>query len=404
MPDDPDVYRDVEWEWYENWEGSRFSLSELEKIEAWANKELPGSKSTPAQESLWEIHGALQAFQLCDNEEEKKEISQRRAKKALELNPHNWHACHFVSGRPTTSKEEGVELLKRAKQAVDDIRAQDETWMSHSANTSLLARITFDLGNKLWEFGDFRSGARIHRESLQYDYVHFSAYGKMLYRYEEGEKWDEYIAFIDTLNEKSDVWDAYFDELINEFIIPLLDDASDVLAYVADITGRWDVIQTFFTIAIKIGSQQHAYDLLFLLREAFARTLEFTSGTVDEETVISTRAAALESIRAHPSDMLPQARIDATTDSLAQMYLDKAFQPNIPKERVESLGLSMFALLPDRNDAVVGWGNITTVCCIIRYHHKRGTKSGPVKRWIEKIVRAGIVLLSDSDVGTLSEH
>ncbi|KAI3333475.1 hypothetical protein F4824DRAFT_503022 [Ustulina deusta] len=398
MPDDPDVYRDVEWEWYENWEGSRFSLSELEKIEAWANKELSGSKSTPAQESLWEIHGALQAFQLCDNEEEKKEISQRRAKKALELNPHNWHACHFVSGRPTTSKEEGVELLKRAKQAVDDIRAQDETWMSHSANTSLLARITFDLGNKLWEFGDFRSGARIHRESLQYDYVHFSAYGKMLYRYEEGEKWDEYIAFIDTLNEKSDVWDAYFDELINEFIIPLLDDASDVLAYVADITGRWDVIQTFFTIAIKIGSQQHAYDLLFLLREAFARTLEFTSGTVDEETVISTRAAALESIRAHPSDMLPQARIDATTDSLAQMYLDKAFQPNIPKERVESLGLSMFALLPDRNDAVVGWGNITTVCCIIRYHHKRGTKSGPVKRWIEKIVRAGIVLLSDSDV------
>ncbi|KAI1420010.1 hypothetical protein F5Y12DRAFT_166438 [Xylaria sp. FL1777] len=397
MLDNPDVYRDVKGEQYKTWEDTKFSLSELQKIEAWAYKELSDSKSTPARESLWEIHGALQAFQLCDNEEVKKEVSQRRARKALELNPQNWHACHFVSGRPATSKEEGVQLLQRAKKAVDDIRAKDETWMSNSANTSLLARITFDLGNKLWELGDFSSAARTHRESLDYDYVHFSAYAKVLSRYEEGQKWDEFIAFIYTLNEKRDVWDAYFDELINEFIIILLDGDSNMLAHVADITGRWDVIEKFFAIAIEIGSEQQAYDLLFLLREAFARTLELTRGTVDERTVIHTRVAALESIKAHPSDTLSQTRIHAMTDVLAKIYLDKAFQPNTSDEVAESLGLSMSALLPDISDVMDAWGNITTICCIIRYHHKRNTKSGPAKHWTGRIVRAGIELLSDSD-------
>ncbi|KAI1356061.1 hypothetical protein F5Y01DRAFT_310246 [Xylaria sp. FL0043] len=397
MPDNPDLYRDPKMELYQTWENTKFSSSELQRIEAWAQKELPDSKSTPARESLWEMHGALQAFQLCDNEEEKSEIQQRRAKRALELNPQNWHACHFVSGRPGTSKEEGVELLKRAKKAVDDIRAKDETWMRDSANTALLARITFDLGNKLWELGDFRIAAHTHRESLEYDYVHFSAYAKVLRRYQEDGKWEEFIAFMDTLNQKSEIWDAYFDELINEFIITLLDEDSDMLARAADITGRWDVIEKFFAIAIDIGSKQQAYDLLFLLREEFARTLELTSGTGDEKTVINTRVAALESIKAHPSETLAQARIYAMRDSLARIYLDKAFQPNISEETVESLGVSMSALLPDVNDGMDAWGNITTICCIIRYHHKRNTKSPIARRWIERTVRAGIELLSDSD-------
>ncbi|KAJ2980296.1 hypothetical protein NUW58_g6982 [Xylaria curta] len=397
MPDDPAVYRDDEWDEYEKWEGTTFSLTELEEIEAWAFKELHDSKDTPAHESLWEIHGALHAFQLCNNDEEKNEVSQRRARKALELNPQNWHACHFVSGRPDTSKEEGVELLKRAKSAVDNIRAKYKGWMDNSSNTALLARITLDLGNKLWELGEFDSAARTHRESLRYNYVHFSSYAKVLGRYQEREQWGEFIAFIETLNETSEIWDAYFDELVNEFIVPLLDEDSDVLALAADSTDRWDAIETFFTIGIEIGIKCQTYDLLFLLREGFARTLELTGRTVDEKAVISTRVAALESIKAHPSDTLPQGRIYAMTDLLAQIYLDKAFQPNTSNESIESLGSAMTALLPDVSDGMDAWGNIMTICCIIRYHFKRETKSGDAKRWIERIVRAGLELLSDSD-------
>ncbi|KAI0102249.1 hypothetical protein GGR51DRAFT_292783 [Nemania sp. FL0031] len=397
MPDDPATYREAGWEEYEKWEGDAFSVSALEEIETWALKELPESKSTPAWESLWEIHGALQAFQLCDNEEEKKEISQKRAAKALRLNPQNWHACHFVSGRPTTSKEEGVKLLKRAKQALDDIRKKDETWMNDSANTALIARITLDLGNKLWDLGDYPAAAKTHRESLGYDYVHFSTYAKVLHRYEEHEQWDEFIAFIQELNDKREVWDAYFDELVNEFIINLIDENSDMLAAAADLTKRWDVIVSFFEIAIDIGAKMQSYELLFLLREGFARTLELTDGTVDEKTVVGIRIAALESIRAHPSDTLPQARIDSMTDSLAQTYLDEAFRPNTSDEKREALGITISALLPDVSDGMDAWGNIITICCIIRYDYKRGTNSETAKLWIERAVRAGLELLSDSD-------
>ncbi|KAI0407243.1 hypothetical protein F4802DRAFT_46589 [Xylaria palmicola] len=397
LPDDPVYYRQLDLDEYEEWEGANFSLGGLEEIENWAFQQLDDPKSTPAQESLWEIHGALQAFQLCADEEEKKEVSQRRAKRALELNPQNWHACHFVSGRPSTSQQEAVELLNRAKSAVDKIRVQDETWMYISANTALLARITLDLGNKLWELGDFAAAARTHRESLGYDYVHFSAYSKLLGRYQEREQWGEFIAFVETMNEKRAIWDAYFDELVNEFILTLLDQDSDMLALAADATGRWDAIETFFAIAVEIGSAQQAYDLLFLLREGFARTLELTAGTVDEKTVISTRVAALESIRAHPSDTLPQARIHALTGMLAQIYLNNAFQPNTSNEKVETLGLALSALLPDVSDVLDAWGNIATVCCIIRYHYKLDTQSGDAERWVKRIVRAGLELLSDSD-------
>ncbi|KAK5626049.1 hypothetical protein RRF57_001764 [Xylaria bambusicola] len=181
-----------------------------------------------------------------------------------------------------------------------------------------MTRITFDLGNKLWELGDHVTAAQTHRESLTMN----TAYSKVLSRYEEAQEWSEFMAFIDTLNERRDVWDAYFDEL-----------DSDMLSFAADTTGRWDIIERFFLIAIDIGSKQKAYDLLFLLREEFARTLELTRGTVDEKTVIDTRVAALESLKAHPSNTLPQARIYAMTDLLAQIYLGKAFQPNIPRRK-----------------------------------------------------------------------
>ncbi|KAI8631164.1 hypothetical protein F5Y19DRAFT_425266 [Xylariaceae sp. FL1651] len=396
MPNDPAAYQ-YGWEGYSNWEGDKFPLSQLEEIEAWACTKLVGCKDTPEQESLWEIHGALQAFQLCDNENEKSKVSQHRARKALELNPRNWHACHFVSGRPDTSTEDGVKLLTRAKDAVDNDRAKDDDWMKNSANTALLARITFDLGNKLWEFGDFTSGARTHRESLGYDYVHFTAYGKVLSRYQENQQWDELIAFIEALNQTSNIWDAYFDELVIDFVADLVDKESDMLAQAADATNRWDVIETFFTIATDIGNQQRAYDLLFLLRDGFARTLELTAGTVDENSVIATRMAALESIQSHPSDTVPRTKIYNMTNSLAQIYLDKAFRPNTSEEKVESLGSSISALLPDVSDMMSAWENIMTVCCIVRYHHKLQTKSRVEKRWIERIVSAGLELLSDSD-------
>ncbi|KAI0203625.1 hypothetical protein F4808DRAFT_417300 [Astrocystis sublimbata] len=397
MPDDPQAYRSMEGEDYERWESSTFSSEALQKIETWATEALGNPKSTPALESQWEIHGALQAFQLYDNDEEMKTVSQKRARRALELNPQNWHACHFVAGRPSTSKEEGAELLKRAKGAIDEIRANDKEWVYSSANTALLARITFDLGNQLWDLGEFASAARTHRESLDYDYVHFNSYAKILGKYQDRGQWNESIAFIETLNSKSGIWKAYFDELINEFIMPILDEDSDMLAQAADATNNWDAIKTFFTIATEVGGGHQAYELLFSLREAFARTLELTDGAVDEKMVVSIRVAALESIKAHPSDTLSQHSVNQVTDSLAQIYLNQAFEPPASEEKTESLGSLLTGLLPDVEDGMETRGKIVTICCIIRYDFKRQKTSAAAKRWIERIVRASIELLSDSD-------
>ncbi|KAI0394939.1 hypothetical protein F5Y17DRAFT_234248 [Xylariaceae sp. FL0594] len=399
MPNMPGIYRDSASDAYAKWESKGFPLSQLEKIEAWAFKQLPDAKATTADESLWEIHGAFQAFQLCDDEHQKAEVSERRAKRAVELNPNNWHACHFVSGRPSMSAKEGLEILTRVKKSVDDIRAKEEGWMDISANTSLLARVTLDLGNKLWELGDFAAAARTHRESLSYNYVHFSAYARILGRYQEREEWGELIAFMETLNETSAIWDAYFDELINEFISYLTDDNPQMLAQAADATNRWDAIEKFFTVAEEIGSRQQAYDLLFLLRDGHAQILEFTTGAVDEKSVIAARVAALESIRAHPSDTLPQAKINELVDMLAMTYLDQAFRPDTPEEKVQSIGSLISGLLPDVDEALNAWENVVTICCIIRYHHRLKTGSETAKRWAKRVVRAALELLSDDDTG-----
>ncbi|KAI0155228.1 hypothetical protein GGR57DRAFT_464602 [Xylariaceae sp. FL1272] len=395
MPDDPALYRDTEDVAFPTWEGVDFPLSKLEEIEKWASTEL-ALEDTPNQQSLWEIHGALLAFQLCDNEDEKKEVSQRRAQKALDLDPENWHACHFVSGRPSTSLERGVELLSRAKAAVDSIRAKDPSWMQDSANTALIARITLDLGNKLWDIGDFATAALKHRESLEYDYVHFTAYAKVLGRYRDSQRWDELIAFIDRMNQTTSIWDAYFDELVHDLISGIAEANSDILAMAADTTRRWDAVETFFTIATDIGNQQQAYDLLFLLRDGFAKTLELSSGTIDEKMVVSIRSAALESIKAHPSDVLPRTKIWEVTDSLARVYVDQAFRPNTSEEKIESLSSLLSALVPDSADAIDS-AEIVTVCYLIRYHHKRNSKSEVAQRWIRRIVSTGLELLSDSD-------
>ncbi|KAI1814233.1 hypothetical protein GGS20DRAFT_429972 [Poronia punctata] len=397
MPNDAGIYRDEEDEVYKKWESNEFPLSALAELESWAASVLPDARSTPSDESLWEIHGALIAFQLCDNEEDKAEVSLRRAKKALELNPQNWHACHFVSARPSTSPKDGVELLTRAKQSVDDVRAKDQDWMSISANTALLARITLDLGNKLWEQGDYAAAASTHRESLGYNYVHFSAYAKVLGSYQEREQWGELVAFVETLNKTSHIWDAYYDELVNELVGHLVENNPDLLAQAADATNRWDAVVDFFKIGEEIGGKQEAYDLLFLLRDGFAKTLEFTSGAVDESSVINARVAALESIQAHPSDTLPQAKIYEIKDLLAQAYLDKAFRPNTSEEKLEALGGSVTALLPDINDGQSLWENILTICSIIRYEYKLKRQTELSTVWIKRIVRAGLELLSDSD-------
>ncbi|CAJ2505515.1 Uu.00g129090.m01.CDS01 [Anthostomella pinea] len=397
MPDDPALYRVDQATDGEPWERQDFRLEELLEIETWASQLLDEVDGTPAQKSLWETVGALVTFQLC-HEDNVTEIYQRRARKAIELNPQNLHACHFIAKQANTSNDEAVGLLSRARQIVDDMRSGDDEWLGNHFNSSLLARITIDLGDRLWDLGkDLELAARTHRESLQYDYVHFLSYAEVLRRYQKSQQWGEFIAFVEALNAASEVWTAYFDELVNEFISDLVVKDSDMLAQAADATGKWDVIESFFTIAIDIGKKQEAHDLLFLLRDCFAKNLAKAEDIVHQDMVVAVRVDALTGIRAHPSDTLSRHMVDTMADSLAETYLDRAFRPNLPSEKIESYGSSIAALLPDTSDVLDVWMTTITVCCLIRYHHKLGSDSKLARDWIQRIVWTSIELLSDSD-------
>ncbi|KAI0169269.1 hypothetical protein GGR52DRAFT_514396 [Hypoxylon sp. FL1284] len=406
MSDDPlPYYLDTSPESLK-FENRAFRIEELQEIEAWAASVLDKANDTPVEQSNWEIHGALITFQLCRAEEGSIDIYQGRARKAIELNPNNWHACHFIAKQPNTSNEESVQLLSRAKQAVEQLRDSDESWIKNSANSSLLARITLDLGDRLWELGeDYKLAASIHRESLSYNYIHFANYVAVLTRYHKREAWAEFIAFIQMLNCTTATTAAFFDELVNEFVVDLISvRRSDMLARAADATKRWDVIETFFNQAIDIGTQQEAHPLLFLLRDGFAKTLASATDELQRAKVVAIQETALENIKLHNGDVLSHSTMEDMTNSLAETYLEKAFQPNLPAEMIDSYGTRIANLLPDTSAVLDASTYSVAACCLVRYHHRRG--SGPssnaagvalAREWVRRIVRAGIELLSDED-------
>ncbi|KAI0477811.1 hypothetical protein GGR56DRAFT_665620 [Xylariaceae sp. FL0804] len=398
MPDVPSAYDEEHLDTFVRWEGRSFSLQQLKEIEDWAGKVLEGLKNTPAQQSLWEIHGALITFQLC-KDDGVEDIYQRRAREALNLNPRNWHACHFIASRNNTTNEEAVDLLSRAKQAVEDATTEAEISAGNRANSSLLARITLDLGDRLWRLGGKDAlAARTHQESLRYDYVHFSSYARVLAAYRNRQCWAEFLDFIRALNNNRGVWEAYFDELVNEFVIDMIFRDPEVLAQAADKTGGWDEIRTFFSLGIDIGIKQKAYDLLFLLREGFAQTLASATNNAFEDEAVAVRVAALASIRSHPGSTLSRHAVVAVASSLAETYLDKAFRPDTTQEAAESYGALIAALLPDTDDVRDVSMNANTVCCLVRYHHRRRTRSNEAARsWTRILVRTGLELLSDED-------
>ncbi|KAI1772333.1 hypothetical protein F4818DRAFT_183578 [Hypoxylon cercidicola] len=399
MPSEPSVYYLDDSPEFRKFENRAFRPEELREIEAWAESVLDKTNYTPVEESSWEIHGALITFQLCRAAEGSIDIYQGRARKAIELNPKNWHACHFIAKQPNTSNKEAVQLLSRAKQAVDELSHSDEAWIRDSSNSALLARITLDLGDRLWELGeDYPLAASIHRESLLYNYVHFVNYTDVLTRYQKHEAWTEFILFIEMLNITSSMWEAFFDELVNEFIVDLVSvRRSDMLAQAADATNRWDVIETFFTQAIVIGTRQEAHALLFLLQDGFAKTLASSADKTQQDKVVAVQETALANIKLHPSDISSRHTVDAMTNSLAETYLDKAFQPNLPIDKVDSYGSLIANLLPDTSAVLDVGAYSIAACCLVRYHHKRKNGSPLATEWLRRIVRAGIELLSDED-------
>ncbi|KAI1472733.1 uncharacterized protein F4812DRAFT_22975 [Daldinia caldariorum] len=382
----------------EKFESWQFPLEQVNEIEEFAAAVL---EKSPEEESSWEIHGSLIVFQLCGSEDGAVEIYRSRAQKAVDLNPRNWHAVHFIAKQRSTSNEEAVKLLSQAKQEIDELRSGNPDWIRDASNSALLARITLDLGDRLWDASqDYQLAARTHRESLEYEYVRFTAYTGVLARYQEHGAFPEFIAFIETLNKTSQIWAEYFDELVHHFVYELtIVSQPNKLAQAANETNRWDVIEALFTLALDMGIKRDNHDLLFLLRYGFAKTFAEAADGSQEDKVIVIQEEALADVKSHPSDELSRSEIDDMSNSLAESYLRKAFQPGLVVDKIDFYGARIADLLPDvTDDRIDIWSNNVKICCLIRYHHKRSSNSKLAKEWIRRIVRTCVELLSDDDV------
>ncbi|RYP10329.1 hypothetical protein DL765_008139 [Monosporascus sp. GIB2] len=398
MPDEAAAYRQAGSTAFGQFEDESFTLEELEQIEIWASPILERHNDTRALESSWEIHGALLVFQLCNSATE---VYHARARRALELNEQNWHACHFIASRPVTANDEALRMLLQAKSDIDALCKKDKAWLTDHANSSLLARITLSLGNRLWESGkDYVRAAETHRESLQYDYVRFGECGAVLESYHKRQCWDMSIAFVRAINDHKEVWAPYFDELVNDFLLEfVIKKDSNMLAQAADATQQWDVIERFFDISTEMGRKSDAHDLLFLLRDAFSRIFEGAADDAYGAKAIAIREAALHSVRSHPSDTLERGFVDKMVDSLALTYLHLASRPSAGPEPPDRYGTLIESLIPETDESFNIFLNVIPASCLIRYYHRRGRSSWRAVDLTYRIIRTSIELLFDEDEG-----
>lgn len=387
------------------YEKPTFTIEELKQIEDWALSVLEDAKATREQESQWEIHCALAAFQLCRTEKntvEKRaaESCRRRAKKALDLDPRNWHACHFYSTQSKMGNEEAIELLSRAKREIDEKRRKEADWVENSANPALLARITLELGNRQWSLGtDLKSAAETHRESVGIHYVHYREYVPLLERYLEKLEWDKFVAFIEAININlgNNKWAAYLEDLVHEFLgNPKVQD-SQILARAANATKRWDVVETLFNSAIQLAVGKGRHDLLFYLRNGFAKTLTAAVDDSYSARAVTVQKEALKDLHENPSEQVSPYAVEDMKNRMAQGYLEIAFAPGVSDEEVQSYGPIIEKLVPVSDEKADVWTSIDRTCCLIRFHHKQNSESQAANEWRRKIVRAGLELLSDGD-------
>ncbi|KAK5653840.1 hypothetical protein OQA88_8000 [Cercophora sp. LCS_1] len=406
--------------------GSKFedpviTAEEVKQIESWAAATLKKAVEGSRLESQWEANMAINlmmvsAEQGIAGEVEPSMNPRVRAETALRLNPQNWVAVTVIGSLDDSSNEEVVELCSQAKAEIEEHMAKDPSWRENPAHSSLLARITWRLGDRLWRIGnDDELAAKTHRESLSYDVVGFDRYATTVQLY-SGRKGSNFIMeFLNVLNETNSIWAPFFDDVIYGFLYaPGAEEMSSILAKAANETGKWTIVETFFALttanldASAEADNDKVRGFRFELQDAYARTLSEAASNMYGgkviDKVISVRAEAISAARLRPITSLPREKIIRVRDWLARIYLERAFAPGTAQELLDSTGDLLAGLLEDDEDGTSY--NIVATCSLIRYYTKRLMNENDLQRclWtvkarveIQRMLRMVIELLSDDD-------
>lgn len=389
MADDAAFYKAKETDAAKELENQiNFTVNSFEAIETWAANALNKSENSPAEDCEW----ALRAFYLMGAMCQGVPISEfvTRAIEAARLDPTNIEAQYCVTLNEDMEHAKCIEMLSKLLK---------ELQVSMETDTLLQARATMALGNRLWDLGeDYDLAAQTHLESLRYG--HFGLQSRLTYRTilrRYKDKLSRLLVFINGLNNCTAAWTPFIDELVVEMSGSL--GQARQIAEVADKNQPWDILKTFYNTAIEYCDQSRFVELVFVLRNLLADTLEYSSDKERRDERVVLYEAVLEGIK---DDDQAKGNIGTFTiylavDNLAAAYAEKAFASDASPETVELYISKLANLLAFAENDEKSLRAVTPVCCLIRHRHGNNHYADLTKAWTRRIMLEIIELLSDDD-------
>ncbi|KAH7128003.1 hypothetical protein B0J13DRAFT_679481 [Dactylonectria estremocensis] len=366
---------------------TNFDLKTLKEIEDWAAVALDKANNTPAQDSRWEYQASFIIRYMCFSVPDTE--ATLRNEKAVELDPHNFHARISAASEVALANDKAVEALNAIKTEIEADSDHD--------HSQLLATVSIRTGFRLWSIGeDYEAAARAHVESLEYDFVGWE-YMNALNKYAMASSQKSIINFFTKLNERHSVWDSDAYTLyyyINDFF-----DNPHVTSEAADATDGWDAVKTLFKTMIDGMEKAELSDIVTKAHVLLADCLAASSNA----SIRTERIAHYESALSGMKGVELSDRWDSkfafflVIHQLSAAYLEQALGSEPGSERLASYLTKIAGLL----DIADSEGDIVQAtppaCALIIFHRKTGQFADVVSKWTHKIMLEVLDLLSDDD-------
>ncbi|KAF9891731.1 hypothetical protein FE257_003212 [Aspergillus nanangensis] len=329
-------------------------------------------------DSLWEVQVAVIFQQYYIPAE-----SEKRCRRALEIDPSNWRASYYLAC-VVTSDEEAINILK----TITDRLQADTQWMENGANQMSLSSMLFDMGERHWEIDQYDAAKESYTRSVETNITASERILKILERYNSRKQWSDIMSLLETIQTHTD--DSHY---LSRLLVTLAaeDSVHSILLQAVVETQQTDFLQRIYDAAIRQAIDTESYNSLYYLRYHFANTL--FQRTENEERAVALWELALK-------EDLPRSMLDvedllpSLTLKLAAVYLRRAREAARDSDVARSYLQRISEILPDE----VAESNILSPAklYLARYYQVQG-EGVKAKQIARSVVKMALEILSDDD-------
>ncbi|KAK4163771.1 hypothetical protein QBC43DRAFT_300981 [Cladorrhinum sp. PSN259] len=255
-------------------------------VEAWLQKKLkPETAEAPVVSSVWEGHMAavLHCLATAPARSSPKLVgkitladSEKRARRAVELDAENWRA-HHVLAQVVESNSEAIRILQSTTDRLfaDDLKA----WRETSVNKKFLIDLCFTLGDRLLLSSDANHNAnaiKAYLRSLELDSTYHSGYQRIISQYSKKKLWSPIVEFINQLLQAPVSSTSKTEDPLGLLMTESAWSASNILNQLVSMaknTDRWDLLRELYDRGIAINREPGAIYRKFFLRKALGLSL-----------------------------------------------------------------------------------------------------------------------------------